>query len=126
MMPLLFDRPALVGAAIGTMSWGVGYVVTQILAQGLSSVSAYALLSGWWLTAYTASVFRVTTKAAIPLAMLFLVLFLLAALGGQTWFYRDVSSLTLLSMLGIGAVQAVVTASPILFNSAFHKVTGCG
>lgn len=122
----LLDRPALTGAVLGTISWGLGYAITQLLAEGLSSVSAYALLSGWWLTAYTASVFRVTIKAAIPLAALYLILFLLAALGGQTWFYRDVSSLTSISILAIGAIQAAVIASPILFNSAFHKVAKRG
>lgn len=118
----LLDRPALTGTVIGTLSWGTGYAVTQLLAQGFSSALAYALLSGWWLTAYTASVFRVTVRAAIPLAALYLVLFFLAALTDQTWFYRDVSSLTLLSILTLGAAQAVVVASPILFNSAFHKL----
>lgn len=113
------EQRTLLGGSIGAISWCVGYFTTQVVGDGLSAASAYAVLAGWWLTAYTASVFQVPIKSVIPLAGIYFVFILIATLGGHTWFYRDAASLTLFPSLFIGVLQTIVIVSPILFNCVF-------
>ncbi|WP_145930988.1 hypothetical protein [Immundisolibacter cernigliae] len=118
----MIDRRTLAGALIGAISWGIGYFGTRALAEGMSAASAYAVLVGWWLTAYVSSRFALPFLAVVPLSVVYLALFIAAVLGDQSWFYRDVSSLPLSSVLGIGLIQAIFVSSPILFDGFFRQV----
>jgi hypothetical protein len=88
----------------------------------MSAASAYAVLVGWWLTAYVAAKLAVPVRSIAPLFIGYLVLFLTATLSGQSWFYREAMSLSLASAVGLGAAQAAVVVSPILFEGAVRQV----
>ena len=122
----MIDRKSLTGAMIGAISWFVGYFVARLLGEGMSGVSAYAVLVGWWLTAYVSSRFTLPITTMLPLSVAYLALFFIAAISGQSWFYRDVSALTFPALLWIGLVQAVAISSPILFDWLFrHAIRIC-
>ena len=112
----MMNRKSLSGALIGSISWIAGYWMTRIVGEGMVAVDAYALLVGWWLTAYVSSRFALSIAAAIVLSLGYWVLFIVAALAGQPWFYKDVVELTLPAMLWIGLLQAAFVGSPILFD----------
>lgn len=120
------NRKSLSGALIGLISWVAGYWVTRLIGDGMSAVDAYALLVGWWLTAYVSSRFALSIAAAILLSLGYWVLFMVAALAGQPWFYRDIFALTFPTMLWIGLLQAAVIGSPILFDRLFQRVSQIG
>jgi hypothetical protein len=65
----MIDRRILAGALTAAVSWTVGYFATLAIGEGMSSVSAYAVIVGWWLTAYVSSSFVLPVAAAIPLAL---------------------------------------------------------
>lgn len=111
---------------IGALSWIAGYWVIRFVGDGMSAVDAYALLVGWWFTAYISSRFALSIAAAVLLSLGYWVLFVIAALVGQPWFYRDVLDLTFPAMLWIGLLQAVVIGSPILFDRLFQRVSQIG
>lgn len=113
-------RRTLAGAVIATVSWIIGYFATRAVTEGMSATSAYAVLVGWWFTAYVASRVAIPVLAAAPLSAAYFALYLFAAIGGQSWFYGDVSSLTLVQTLGIGLLQAAIIGSPILFDGLFR------
>lgn len=119
----MMNRKSLSGALIGAISWIVGYWVTRLVGEGMSAVSAYALLVGWWLTAYVSSRLDLSIAAAILLSLGYWALFIVAALAGQPWFYRDVSTLAFPAILWIGLLQAAVIGSPILFDRLFRRVS---
>ena len=119
---IMMERRAFTGALTGAVCWVVGYGATQILGEGLSAISAYAALVGWWLTAYVSSRLALPVASALPLAVAAFSLFLLAAVNGQDWFYRDVSLLPFSAVLGRGLVQAAVISSPIIFDWLFGQV----
>lgn len=116
------NREAVSGALIAAVSWIAGYVVTHLIGDGMSAVSAYALIIGWWLTAYAAAVFQVQMTATLPLGGLYFIFFLVAGFVGNTWFYRDVESLGVPMVFLVGFTQAVGVVSPIFFNSIFQRI----
>jgi hypothetical protein len=118
----MMNRKSLSGVLVGATSWVAGYWVTRFVAEGMSTVDAYALLVGWWLTAYVSSRFALSIAAAALLSFWYWVLFIVAALAGQPWFYKDVLELTLPAMLWIGLLQAAFVGSPILFDWVFQRV----
>src|SRR4051794_38733078 len=109
-------RRILQGGIIAALSWGIGYAVTKWVAAGTSAASAYAVLVGWWLTAYVSSLARLPVLSVIPLSCLYMTAFLTAQLSGRSWFYRDIVSLSVSSSLAIGMAQSLVVISPILFD----------
>lgn len=120
------SRKYLFGAVIGAISWGVGYWVTRFVADGMSAVDSYALLMGWWLTAYVSSRFALSIATAVSLFFGYWMLFIIAALTGQTWFYKDALEITFPAVLWIGLLQASVIGSPILFDRIFQRVSQVG
>jgi len=62
-----------------------------------------------------------SVKAALILSLCYWVLFVILAFAKQSWFYRDVTELTLPSILWIGILQATVIGSPILFDRLFQR-----
>jgi hypothetical protein len=113
------ERRLLEGTLIAATMWATGYFGTQVLVAGMSAVSSYAVLVGWWLTTYAAAKFDIDLMVFVPLFVTYLALFLVTAFCGQPWFYRDLSSLSLFSLIAIGAIQAVIVCSPILFDWVF-------
>lgn len=119
------DAPGVrvsIGALIGAMTWGLGYVLTLAFGQGMAAVDSYAVIVGWWLTAYVAAVLNVPVGSAAILALLHLIAFVFAALTNHSWFYRDVESLPAMSIFVIGGLQAVVVAAPLIFNWVLKRV----
>ena len=112
----MIDRKTFAGALTAALSWTVGYSATLALGQGMSGVSAYAVLVGWCLTAYVSSSLALPISAVIPLSAGYFVVFLVATTGGQSWFYKDAYSLTLPAALGIGLAQTLAVCSPIVFD----------
>ncbi len=115
-MNFMNNRSVIKGAAVGVISWGIGYFMTLALSNGLSSGGGYAVVVGWWLCAYTASVFSVSLLASISLGAIYFLMFIVSASAGKSWLYHDVASLPLLSILEVGLLQSLFVASPILFN----------
>jgi hypothetical protein len=111
----------LVSAGVCAATWALGYFGTKALAAGMSATSAYAVLVGWWLTAYTSASLTTPVLAIVPLFASYLVLFIVVALSGHSWFFRDVSSLSLVAVIGIGAAQAVVICTPLLFDGLVRR-----
>jgi|tagenome__1003787_1003787.scaffolds.fasta_scaffold20778468_3 hypothetical protein len=107
--------------AIAAISWGVGYALTKWLTVGTSAAAAYALLVGWWLTAYVSSLARLSLSSVIPLWTVYVALFLGAQVSGKTWFYRDTASLGFLSGISIVIAQSVIVISPILFDTTVRR-----
>lgn len=111
-----------IGALIGAMTWSLGYVLTLALGQGMAAVDAYAVIIGWWLTAYVAAVLNVPVGSAAILALLHLVVFVFAAVTNHSWFYRDVESLSAMSIFVVGGLQALVIAAPLIVNWVLKRV----
>jgi len=105
-------------------SWAIGYGTTLVIGDGMSSVFGFAVIVGWWFSAYCASVFRLSVLASLYAAIFYFVLFGIAAIGEQTWFYRDIPSLTLVSAIGVGFAQSFVISSPVLMHALFTKIVG--
>jgi len=122
----MIDQRSLAGALTAFVSWAVGYFATLAIGQGLSAVSAYAVIVGWWLTAYISASFSLPVAAVVPLFVGYLALFLVATISGQSWFYRDVVSLTVPEALGIGLAQALAVCSPLLFDWLFRQAIRIG
>ena len=99
------------------VSWLVGYFFIRTLGMGLSTVEAYALINGWWLCAYVASKFEISLIAVIPGGVIYFVAFIMAALSGQDFFYRDIQGVGLAGILAVAALQTLMFVSPIIFNS---------
>lgn len=112
---------AFIGALVGSTAWGLGYALTLILGQGLAAVNAYAVVVGWWLTAYVAAVLDIPVLSAAILACFYLIIFVFAAFTKHTWFYRDIESLTAAAVFGVGSVQAIMIAAPIIFNWVIRR-----
>lgn len=110
------NRSVIAEAQIGAISWVAGYFVTLALSDGLSSSAGYAVVVGWWFCAYTASVFALPLLVAVPLGAMYFLTFSVTAIVGKPWLYHDVESLPLLATLGVGLLQSVLVASPIVFN----------
>jgi hypothetical protein len=117
----VIDRRILGGAVIAAASWAVGYFATLAVGQGMSAVSAYAALVGWWLTAYVSSTLTLPVASVVPLFVACLTLFLVATMCGQSWLYRDASSLAFRDALEIGVLQALAICSPIMFDWLFRQ-----
>ena len=115
------DRRVFAGSLAAAGSWTLGYLATFALCQGMSAASAYAVIVGWWFTAYVSSHFALPVAAAIPIAVGYLALFLIASFSGETWFYRDIASLSMSMVFGLGVVQALAIGSPILFDGLFRQ-----
>lgn len=109
------------GAVIGAICWIVGYVATLFITDGMSAAANYAVLVGWWLTAYVSSIFALPILASVPLAIGYLVVFFIAAVGGYAWFYHDVVSLPVSSTIVVGLVQSLVVASPIVLDWSVRR-----
>lgn len=120
----MIDRSVFVGLAVSAISWLAGYFLTLVLSDGLSGSAAYALVGGWWFTAYTAAIFAVPLSAALPLGGIYFLVFVVSAITGTSWLYHDVASLPLLAVFGIGLLQSFFVASPILFNNFFGFCVG--
>lgn len=118
----MIDRGSFTGALIAASSWTAGYFATVALGHELSAVSAYAVIVGWWLTAYVSSIFALSISVSIPLFVGYFLLFLVATMSGQSWFYRDVATLTVPAVLGIGSVQAIAVCSPIIFDWFVRRI----
>lgn len=113
---------AVWGAAIAATGWIIGGSVMRYLFDDSPAVSAYASLVGWWFTAYLSSRFDLPIITIVPLGVVSYVLFLIAAIGGYTWFYRDAYALTVPMALGLGLAQAFIVSSPIVFDWTFRQV----
>jgi len=68
----MINRRTLTGAVMGAATWTIGYFGTMVLAEGMSAAPAYAVLVGWWLTAYICATLTVPVLAAVPLSVAYL------------------------------------------------------
>lgn len=104
------------GTLIGALSWIVGSGLTTMMAGGLSASSGYAVVVGWWLTAYVSGKCRIQWFSAVQLFAIYWVACVGASIAGSDWFYRDVSSLTLAWLLVVASMQVALVASPVVFD----------
>lgn len=115
-------RRANLDAMIAAASWLAGYVITTILASGMNAASAYAVIVGWWLTLYVSAKLTLHVLSAVPLFIGYFVVFIAATLAGQSWFYREATSLPFSFVVEIGVAQAFVIVSPILLEEGIRRV----
>jgi len=113
---------AVGGAVVALVCWGLGYFVTSILVRGTGAETAYGLLVGWWLAAYVSSRVGLPLMSVVPMFVTYVVVFLSASLTGHDWFYRDAGSLSVWHGVVVGIGQAVVLASPLLFDWSFRRL----
>jgi hypothetical protein len=102
------------------LSWLVGYFVTQVIADGLSTAQTLSIVIGWWFTAYIASNFSISLAAAYLLSGIYFLIFFALAFAEKSWLYRDAGSLSFQAICEVGLLQAFFVASPILFNRVFQ------
>lgn len=105
------------GTVVTFGAWLLGYSVVWILGAGLSAVEAYALIVGWWLCAYVSSKLHVSLIVAVPVGAVYFVLFVVAALLGQDFFYKDIQGAGFVGTLTVAFLQAFVIVSPVIFDS---------
>ena len=118
----MITRQSFLDALIAAISWIAGVWLVHILLKGLDATEAYAVIVGWWLTAYISSKLVLHISLVIPLFFMFLSLFIIAAACGQSWFYREISSLSLVDLFEIGLAQSLFVCSPIIFDYLFCKI----
>jgi hypothetical protein len=97
-------------------SWVVGYFATVALGKGLSAIEAYSLITAWWLCAYVSSKLDISFVASVLGGGIYFVVFVIAALSGQDFFYRDIGGASIVGVLSVAVFQSIVFASPVLFN----------
>lgn len=107
----------LFGIVVTFGAWLLGYSVVRILGTGLSAVEAYALIVGWWSCAYVSSKLQVSPVVVVPVGAVYFVLFVVAALLGQDFFYRDIQGVSFVGMLAVASLQTFVVVSPVIFDS---------
>jgi hypothetical protein len=98
--------------------WTIGYVAAaRLLFRTLASANGYALLTAWWIVAYTASKTAPRPLSGLVAGGLFALLFVLSAVFERDWLYHDMVGVGFWWALAIGALQGLVVASPILFDA---------
>lgn len=106
----------ILGAAIVGGSWIIGGVTTLYLFADSPSRGAYALLVGWWFSAYLASKFEIPMTSAVPLGATYYIMFIMSGLLGKDWFYHDIQGANIGWILVLGLTNTVAIVSPILFD----------
>jgi hypothetical protein len=105
--------PLFRGSGIAFLSWAAGYLVTLSIFNGEQSAANYAVMVGWWLTAYVSTTFALPIGTIVPLCIVYILFFLIVAYIGKQWLYHDVVSLSASSKIWVGFLQSVLVASPI-------------
>lgn len=109
-------RNAWIGAIVIAAAWLIGYYAVRLFGKGFSAVEAYALIVGWWLSAYAVAKFEVPISSTIPVGSSYFVVFLAAAFLKLDWFYRGTQEADIGSILLIGFLQTAAVVSPVFFN----------
>lgn len=117
MIPKLFS-----GLLIYILAWVSGYCLTLFIGAGLSAVSGYAILVGWWCAAYCSATFNIKPVVSIFAAGIFFILFLFVKYFSKDWFYHDIASLTYYKAAFIALIQCFFVASPVIADAGFRKV----
>jgi hypothetical protein len=92
--------------------WGV-----LALARGAAARDAYAIITAWWLVAYSVAKFGFSQKIAPYVGAMFLALFMLQGASGRNrWFYHDLQGASLFQQLVIAMMEALFVVSPLIFD----------
>jgi len=120
----MINRKSIAGALIAAICWMVGYCVASIFGEGMSAVTAYSIIVGWWLTAYISSKFLLNISLIIPLFFCSFFVLMTAGVNGKFFFYKNVP-LSFLDLLTISLAQSFVICSPIIFDWLMQKFVYC-
>jgi len=126
----MITRKSFTDAIIVAMSWFIGYWITRFFGQGAEAVIGYAIIGGWWFTAYISAKLVLHISLVIPLFFGYFLLFTIAGITGEASFYRDIYSLSFnnisfsvfLFFLGINLAQSFFICSPVIFDWLFRKI----
>ena len=126
----MITRKSFIDALIVAMIWIIGYWIARVFAQGMEASTTYAVVVGWWFTAYMTSRFNLSISLLIPLFIGYFLLFTFAAIIEEPWFYRDIylfsfsdiSFSSLLFFLVIASLQSFFICSPVIFDFLFRKI----
>lgn len=111
----------VLGAAIAGGGWIIGGAIPLYLFADSPSRGAYALLVGWWFSAYLGSKLEIPMTSAIPLGAAYYIMFVTSGLLGKDWFYHDIQGANIGWILMLGLTNSIAVVSPILFDSLFRK-----
>lgn len=114
----MIPHTSFLAALVAAASWGTGHGIAVLLTQDSPSSQAYAVITGWWLTAYESAKFSLPVRAAVPLAIGYLAVYVVLAAIGSNFLYRDTADAPLYFLMPIGAAQALIFCSPPLFDHA--------
>lgn len=114
-------KQVILGAAIIGGSWVVGGALMLYLFSDSPSRGAYALLVGWWFSAYLSSKLEIPVTSVIPLGVVYYVAFTMSGLFGKDWFYHDIQGANVGWILLLGLTNTIAVVSPILFDWIFRK-----
>lgn len=120
----MMSKKVLQGTLIAAAGWIGGVVLARLIFAHSEAMWAYGALVGWWLAAYLAAKFKVPAASALWLGVAGFAVFVFTALLGKDWFYHDVQSVGFGPMLFTALLQAVLLATPLLFDWAIGWLKG--
>ncbi|MGH1360725.1 MAG: hypothetical protein ACRBC3_18350 [Burkholderiaceae bacterium] len=115
-------RKTYADAVWAATAWGIGYYIVREMTSGMSGSIGYAIVSGWWFTAYISAHLRINLATFFVLLLVTFILAMILWGVGSDLLYRDNSALSFEQASLIGAMQALVVASPVVFNWTVAKV----
>lgn len=113
----------LLGSFWAGLAWAFGYACVAVIGEGLSAVSTYAVITGWWFAAFVSSKLKLGLGTVAPLMGLYYLSFLACTFAGIDWFYRDVADASVQRIFVVGLLQSAVIASPVIFNRISDSVS---
>jgi hypothetical protein len=104
------------------LAWISGVLATYAIARDSSSVGAYAFITGWWVGCFVAGKTRLAVRTVVSASATYLLVFLLIYVSEKNWMYHDIVGVPIHWAVLIGIGQALVFASPIVFNALFDTI----
>jgi hypothetical protein len=105
-------------ASIYVAAWLAGELAVIGLFRDAPARSVYAGITAWWLGAYVAAKFEIDLRSALLAGVPFWIFYVLQALAGKDWFYRDASALSVPWLLVLAGVAALIFLTPAVFDQA--------
>jgi hypothetical protein len=110
--------------AIVVVGWLSGYLIAENVFMDSSAVTGYALLCGWFFTAYLAAKFNGSLAGAICVVFIVSGISFCWGISGSNLFYHDIHGAGIIHIFIISMAHGVMVSSPAFFNLVFDVWVG--
>ena len=103
--------------------WGVGFLSSSVIFDGLSGKIGYSLVFSWWLTAYFARMLNLTwSQLLLQLALIAFMLLVTFSVGKYEVIYHDAPAELSAAFGALILVHAIIAISPGFFGKITNTI----